>query len=881
MQFLLACLIGAYLTCMPFAQAAGSTLTKAELFWLAEHPEIRVAITTDYAPISFTNARGKHQGIAADYLAIIEKKLKHQYPKFHFKAVFPNDIQRAANDPKIKQVDVVPSFAQTPERLKYWLFSKPYINLPLYLVVRNEVNTNYSLQLAQKDTIAVVSYYAAEEFLMRDYPKMSLVPVASTQMGLQKVAFGEAKAFITDLPSASWWADQAGLLGLKPAAETAYQYKIGFATRADWPVLNNIIEKALSGLTKAEHEEIHRRWFIGPFLKKPLYQDWKFWLITSILFVCAVVIARLMRASARNKRRLFKQNNTLISLSNPRLGTMPVLKRFDDICQQAAETLNIARVSVWLFEEDKTVLRCISLYILGRGFVKSEQTLLATAYPAYFSHLYNNRVIAVQDAMTDSATLEFAKDYLPKNKISSMLDATLFKHEDVIGVICYEHIGKPRKWRLDEQNFARSVADILCLVLEVEERRSIQKELVRYQNQLEDMVKVRTESLEKSEHRFRSVVQGAPVAIICFTETGVMTEFNPQAEKATGYKAKQALGKLFQEFLVVSEHREKATQLLASITSNMLVSKKSATGTLLNIKHADGRILDFSWHLSSENDRSNESAVVAVGDDITQRKQLEQYLKTAKDAAEAADRLKSMFVASMSHELRTPLNSIIGFIGVVMQGMSGEVNAQQKDHLGRAYQSAKHLLALISDVIDISKIEAQHIGIELDTFSLLSVIESAVADIGHLKQQKDIVLTLDCDPQLMIETDHKRCYQVLLNVLSNAAKYTERGTIKVTVTPAKDRIKIVVEDTGIGMDSAGMKKLFLPFERLDSKLRIKVAGTGLGLYLSQKIVTEILNGSINVTSKLNHGTTVSIILPKVLQWSPPPEHLPIQAITQQ
>ena len=186
--------------------------------------------------------------------------------------------------------------------------------------------------------------------------------------------------------------------------------------------------------------------------------------------------------------------------------------------------------------------------------------------------------------------------------------------------------------------------------------------------------------------------------------------------------------------------------------------------------------------------------------------------------------LKSMFIASMSHELRTPLNSIIGFIGVVMQGMSGEINTQQKDHLSRAYQSAKHLLALISDVIDISKIEVQHIAVEIDIFSIEEVIESAITHIEHLQQQKELLITVDCPSNLMIETDRKRCLQVILNVLSNAVKYTERGSVKVKVVDAADSIIVTVEDTGIGIDINSMKKLFLPFERLNSKLRVKVLG---------------------------------------------------------
>ena len=137
----------------------------------------------------------------------------------------------------------MPAFALTPERLKYWSFSKPYLNLPLCLIVKNDVSENFTLDKVHNEAIAVVGYYAAKEFLLRDFPNIKLISVNNTQEGLQKVAFGEVKAFITDLPSASWWAEKAGLVTLRPTIQTPYQYQTGFTVRSDWPELNSIIQK--------------------------------------------------------------------------------------------------------------------------------------------------------------------------------------------------------------------------------------------------------------------------------------------------------------------------------------------------------------------------------------------------------------------------------------------------------------------------------------------------------------------------------------------------------------------------------------------------------------------------------------------------------------
>jgi signal transduction histidine kinase len=253
--------------------------------------------------------------------------------------------------------------------------------------------------------------------------------------------------------------------------------------------------------------------------------------------------------------------------------------------------------------------------------------------------------------------------------------------------------------------------------------------------------------------------------------------------------------------------------------------------------------------------------MVAIGLDMSAQKSLQATLIRAREAAESADRIKSMFVASMSHELRTPLNSIIGFLGVVLQGMSGELNLRQKDQLGRAYNSAKHLLSLISDVIDISKIEAGFLSVLAESFALKPLLIEVEQAVQHIANEKNLSLSIDCADELMIETDRRRLYQVVLNVVSNAVKYTVQGAVKVSVKVKNKQLIISCEDTGIGMDEAGLTKLFEPFERIDSPLKTKTLGTGLGLYLTRKILSQLLGGKIELESKLGHGSTFIVTIP--------------------
>ena len=248
-----------------------------------------------------------------------------------------------------------------------------------------------------------------------------------------------------------------------------------------------------------------------------------------------------------------------------------------------------------------------------------------------------------------------------------------------------------------------------------------------------------------------------------------------------------------------------------------------------------------------------------------------EELRTANERLRQLDQLKSMFIASMSHELRTPLNSIIGFTGVVLQGISGPLSDKQQDHLGRVYGSAKHLLALITDVIDISKIEAGYADVYIETFPLNQLIEEAVAVIQPQRLEKGLGMEVQMSglsETVVLSTDRKRLLQCLLNLLSNAVKYSEQGTVRVRCQAEAERVMIEVSDEGIGIAPEALAKLFQPFERIDTHLRIKTPGTGLGLYLTRKIVTDLLHGDISAESEAGRGSTFRLWVPLVLKAPP-------------
>lgn len=236
-------------------------------------------------------------------------------------------------------------------------------------------------------------------------------------------------------------------------------------------------------------------------------------------------------------------------------------------------------------------------------------------------------------------------------------------------------------------------------------------------------------------------------------------------------------------------------------------------------------------------------------------------LAEAMKQAQEADRLKSAFLATMSHELRTPLNSIIGFTGIILRERVGPLNEEQKKQLNMVKNSSQHLLALINDVLDISKIEAGQLQLVKEEVNLQQCIEKAIQTVKPLAETKGIELKTSISGKIsLFIADSRRVEQVLLNLLSNAVKFTEKGFVEINAKEDENNIIVRVKDTGIGIKKEDMEVLFKTFSQIDSGLSRKYDGTGLGLSISKRLV-ELMGGKIWVDSAWCEGSTFGFSLP--------------------
>lgn len=568
-----------------------------------------------------------------------------------------------------------------------------------------------------------------------------------------------------------------------------------------------------------------------------------------------------LRARREQRGRLERQDGQLAAIM--RLSVDHALSTGDDaalatLTEVVADALSVSRASVWRLDVDSGRLRCLDLYDrrridVDRGHV-SGAVLAASAFPDYFAALRSGRTIAAADARRDPQVHEFTGGYLDAEGVSAMLDAPVFLDGRLAGVVCLEHTGDVREWAHDEQRFAGEVATLLGRFLVARERHRAQAEQVRL-----------------------SAILDATPDYVSTVDTDLrITYLNLSARRTVGLTGSELPDNLLVGDLYPPDaYRHYLTvELPAVMKDGIWVGetrlRKHGGGSVpmsaVRVAHrgADGEVQFISSVLRDISDIKRTEQALRVANETLEQRVTERTaeLAQANERLKDLDRLKSMFIASMSHELRTPLNSIIGFTGVVLAGMAGELNTRQHDQLSRVYGSAKHLLALITDVIDISKIEAGFIDVFEERFEVEAVIDEAVQSVTPAAREKKLDIEVRVPPGILVQADRRRLLQCILNFVSNAVKYTVEGTITVEASVRGSWLDISVEDTGIGMDDTGLARLFQPFERIDSHLRVKTPGTGLGLYLTRKIATELLSGSVDVQSTPGVGSRFTLHLPR-------------------
>ncbi len=384
--------------------------------------------------------------------------------------------------------------------------------------------------------------------------------------------------------------------------------------------------------------------------------------------------------------------------------------------------------------------------------------------------------------------------------------------------------------------------------------------------------------------RLSRILDASLDAICVFDAEGRFVFASPACEQVWGYRPEELLGTPYLE-KVVAEDRPRTIEAATAIMAGT-----DAFDFRNRYERKDGTVAHVMWTARWS---AEEGRMFCIARDVTEserlreeaRRHLETLTRTAAELerarakAESADRLKSAFLATMSHELRTPLNSIIGFTGVLLQELPGPLNDEQRKQLGIVVAGARHLLALINDVLDISKIEAGQLAVAREDFDFAAVVAKAAAAVRPLAEEKGLAFAVRLGDGLgTVSGDARRVEQVLLNLLGNAVKFTEQGAITLSAEPiaslrpgeatsACSAVRASVADSGPGIRPGDLARLFRPFEQVAGGLSRAHEGTGLGLAISRRLA-ELMGGTIEVDSRWQEGSTFTFTIPRAPEANP-------------
>ncbi len=563
-------------------------------------------------------------------------------------------------------------------------------------------------------------------------------------------------------------------------------------------------------------------------------------------------VARDITAQKQGEERLRNQQHVLSELlRHPAMqgGDLPGAMRA--ISEAAAQAMGVARVSVWCYDETKSRITCRDLFETATGMHRSGDVLLACEYPVYFQALAKERLIAAGDACEDPRTREFVSGYFATHGITSLLDVPLRIGGAVAGILCHEHIGPKRQWTAEEEAFAAALGDALALACETHERHQAQ------------------EALRQSEERFRYVAFATTDALYDWNiRTGEfwwsdgLQKVSPSAGLADSFGIDQ-----WREHL----HPEDRERVWSSLRVALAQKVPYWTEEYRFLRENDGYATIRERGYVLRDAAGQAIRMIGAMEDITDRRRAEEErarslaretaVRSEFEAIKELNRLKNQFVNAVSHDLRVPLTSVMGYAEFLEDGIGGMLTPQQTVFVDQIQKNALRLARLVDDLLDFARMEAGTLKLNLEEADLVGRLREVAQSLKPQVEAAGLTLDLDLASEPVATcVDVPRIERVFFNLINNAIKFTASGgAIRVRLASDHDAIRAEVHDTGVGIATEDLPKLFRPFSQLVGA-QVK-GGTGLGLNIV-KLLVEAHGGSVGVSSELGRGSCFWFTLPQ-------------------
>jgi PAS domain S-box-containing protein len=363
----------------------------------------------------------------------------------------------------------------------------------------------------------------------------------------------------------------------------------------------------------------------------------------------------------------------------------------------------------------------------------------------------------------------------------------------------------------------------------------------------------------RSQHELALHLENTPMAATGWDTNLVCTSWNRAAEEVFGYTAAEAIGRSSVDLIVPEAIRDEVSAVLGEVMAESIERYRVNENVT-----KDGHLITCEWFNTPLIDGDGSViGIAALARDISEKLEADEELRLAKEAADSANVAKSEFVSSISHELRTPLNAILGFTQLLRDYSDEPLTTEQSTYIEQIFDGGRHLLSLVNDVLDLSRIEAGRLALSLGPVAVPQAIEECLALVQPLADQREIVITVNTDggPEMHVTADRGRLKQVILNLLSNAVKYNrDQGAVTVsTSSNAAGPLRISVADTGPGIAAEDYEAVFKPFSRLGAD-KTDIEGTGIGLTISRRLI-ESMAGRLELQSTLGEGSTFWIEIP--------------------